>query len=129
MSCVTNVILTFSIVEEEGDRMKEVNSYETFIRSRGFAAPIQAYPDAYPTITTEADIFTGGTRTPEQPIYVAAFNHLPLKEFLQHIRTKVRWEEPENVRCFVCDEGEEAFNDRFHTQEEDGVPTNLEGEG
>ena len=101
MSYVANVILSFSICEDEGPRMAEVNSFfvrEGQERLNGF----NRYPDP--------DCCLGGSKRLERPSFVAAFNYLPTKQFIEHVRNAVHWEFPEQVQLFICGQDDERYS-------------------
>jgi hypothetical protein len=107
MSTVTNVILAFSIMEDEPARLADVNRLLTSgsepIR-RGFV---------YRDRTRGGDI--GGTHCLEQPTYIGAFNYLDREEFLAGLPL-IAWEEPECVQVIMCLQD----HDRYHVAYENG---------
>lgn len=97
MSTVTNVILAFSIMEEdhEGILLARVNEYFSANElGRGFV-PL-------------ASDSLGGTKALECPTFVGAFNCLGLLDFLAHLRT-LPWLEPEFVQVFACRQDDECY--------------------
>jgi hypothetical protein len=102
MSLVTNVILSFSILENASLRLDEVNKYFDD-RAQGMWERLFELPD---------DAYSG-TKSLERPTCVGAFNYLNLWQgFLPHV-ANVNWDHPENVQVFVCDQDENSYTDRF----------------
>jgi hypothetical protein len=95
MSVVTNVLLKLPICEEE--KIHEINKF--FGERRGFEEEIGAN--------------CGGTKVMEATVFPAAFNHLEIEKFIEHIRS-IEWESPESVQLFICGQEEELFTERFH---------------
>lgn len=102
MSVVSNIILSFSIMEdfrEEDDKdviilMDDVNDWLTE-RGKG-------------TFGGDVNDVLGGTKHLETPVYVAAFNHFDIEAFIAFIKT-LPWREPENVQLFVKGQEENKF--------------------
>jgi hypothetical protein len=89
MSSFTSIMLYVSPLEEEHERIEEVNSIEVS-GSKVFFIDVnnsQKFPDAFPRF-----------------IYVATFNHFHLEEFIELLQTKVNWKYPEYVQLIVQDE-------------------------
>ena len=102
MSIVTNLILTFSISEDEDSCMSEVNNYEY----RGLKMNLVS-------VDFDKDIdnrkaWYGGTKFMETPIFLGAFNHLDIEDFKRYLR-KVNWEFPELVQLIVKEQEDENF--------------------
>jgi hypothetical protein len=88
MSEVTNVLLAFSILENDDARIAEVNAW------------LEANcGHALTTVWGNRDCYGGG-KAMEAPLYAAAINDLPLTEFLAHLRT-VQWKEPDCVQLIL----------------------------
>ena len=102
MSVVTNLLLSFSVMEEGLDGWDR----------DGYAlmTPINAWLTAhgYGAFGQDADQVSGGTKHLEVPLYVAAFNSFQLDEFLAMLRT-LPWIEPACVQVFVQEEDEDTF--------------------
>lgn len=94
MSIVTNVILAFSIAEQEEEVLSKVNA---FFHPRALTFSPPSY--------WCADI---GTKALEHPTFVAALNYFDLEAFRNHIR-HIAWEEPENVQLMYCRQEEDAY--------------------
>lgn len=109
MSKVTNVILSCDCDEELSSRIAEVNQF--FGHERGFGRMLDA--------RTGASAYIGGSKNVDQPLYVAAFNYLNEKNLLDHLRTKVRWRHPHKVRCFMCGEQDDGFEERLQVPTEE----------
>lgn len=86
MSSFTSIMLYVSPLEEEQERLEEVNSIEVN-GAKVFFIDVndhQKFPDAFPKF-----------------IYVATFNHFHLEEFIKLLQTKVNWKYPEYVQLIV----------------------------
>ena len=96
MSVVTNIIFTFSIMENDVKRISEVNTFF----------------DCKPLIGVDSNALPsgwyGGSKMLETNIYVGAFNYLDLNAFISHIKT-IKWKEPENVQLIVQGDNDEKF--------------------
>jgi hypothetical protein len=102
MSVVTNLILTFSISEDEDRCINEVNNYE-----------YQGIKMNLVSVDFDKDIdnrkaWYGGTKFMEAPIFLGAFNHLDIEDFKRYLR-KVNWEFPELVQLIVKEQDDEKF--------------------
>lgn len=91
MSTVTNMILSFSVLEDEEARMEEV----------------EAFSD--PTMWTSVDAAFG--KCMELPVYLLAANGWDLEGFKLHLQKNVKWEEPQSVRLYACRQEEDAFHE------------------
>lgn len=94
MSVVTNLLLSFDILERESERIEEV----------------QAFPWRHGvglSDMTRGD--HGGTKGFELPLWGGAFNYLDLTAFMEHLRTKVKWRHPDLVRVIVAEQDDDAF--------------------
>lgn len=92
MSFVTNVILTFDSGDEK--LFPEVNKF--FEETCGFK---------------EISEHAGGTKYLEICVAVGAFNYLVLDDLIGYIH-RIKWEYPENVQLFVCEQEDERFKKR-----------------
>ena len=103
MSDVTNVILTFSILENAELRLRNVNQY---------------FSSRWANETHTEDLFevhdtaVAGTKFLEHPTCIGAFNYLNADAFLKHV-VNVPWEYPDKVQVFICDQDEDSYTDRF----------------
>jgi hypothetical protein len=118
-SYITHVILTFHHTEDTHERMLEVNAADYRPGGLGFCAPVQCYPDTHMDLAGAADPFIGGTHNTQMPIFIGVFSYLDLEKFLTHLRYEVRWERASAVRCFVCTQIDEGFEERFQTSQQD----------
>ena len=100
MSVVTNVILTFSMMEDEEPILAAINAFDGFYNSDDrFIAPTEEV----------ACQCHGGTRAIERHILVAAFNHFSASDFRKHLLT-VPWYEPDAVQVMVCEQDQATFS-------------------
>ena len=90
MSNYTSVILIIPGVENEIERIAEVNSFE--LRGKKIKLwdlnDTNKFPDIFPRST-----------------YAGTFNDFNLDDFLKHLQTKVKWENPEYVQLLIKEEG------------------------
>lgn len=98
MSTVTNVVLSFSIVESIGgtddDVLKRINEFFGDNNKPGFVKlPLTS---------------TGGSKAMERPTFVSAFNYFALEPFLAHLKS-LPWERPESVQLFVCGQDDDHY--------------------
>ena len=99
MSEVTNLIISFSIGEDETSRINEVNLF--FNNGRGFKINSADFEEGTNWLGKEnRKRWYGGTKMLETPLYVGAFNHLDLEGLIEHMK-ELEWEEPENVQLIV----------------------------
>jgi len=90
MSTVTNLVLTFNVLEDDTDRIREVDAF------------------AYGTyMWTEGRTLWG--KTLEVPVWLLAANNLDLKAFVEYVSKQVAWEYPEHVRLYACGQEDPAF--------------------
>jgi hypothetical protein len=89
MSTVTNMILSFSVLEDEEARMKEV--------------------EAFSDDTTWTSVDTAHGKCMELPVFLLAANGWDLEGFVMHLRKNVKWEEPQSVRLYASGQWEDAF--------------------
>jgi protein associated with RNAse G/E len=97
MSVVTNLILHIGILEDEEDRIKDVNEF---------------WEDGIGLVSFDSSDLPrgwyGGTKMLEANLYVGAFNYLDLDEFITHLE-KIRWEYPEEVQVIVKEQEDDLF--------------------
>lgn len=120
MSVVTNVILTFAVIEDADERMAEVNAFEGFAGGLGFNRRIQSRGDVDPI-----NLYIGGGRNTEARIYIGAFNYLIVDEFIEHVRA-ANWKHPEHVRLYINEQDDEAFRERLSQRSELATEDALE---
>lgn len=98
MSYVTNLILSFSVIENTLNRLKEINSY--FEEGCGF-------------VYVEDEILPrgwyGGTKYLEVELFIGAFNYLDEEELINHIKS-INFEEPESVQLIIQRQYEDTFS-------------------
>jgi hypothetical protein len=105
MSHVDNVILTFSILEDEVERdgsdvypvMDAVNEWLRERIGQSFGPDLGGQHAAY-----------GGHKALETPMFVAAFNGLPEDGFLALLAT-LPWEWPDDVQVLIQRQHDERF--------------------
>jgi hypothetical protein len=88
MSEVTNVLLAFSILEDEADRLRDINEWLAAHDHGAFVA------------TWRQDACIGGPKRLEAPLLAGAFNYFPLADFLELLRG-IEWNEPDVVQLIV----------------------------
>ncbi len=98
MSYVSNVILSFSIMENCSKRVDDVESYFKNLETRGFV-----------DISESSSAVYGGTKCLETPLLVGAFNYLNFEDFTSHLQA-IQWESPEDVQLIVKDQEDERFS-------------------
>jgi len=97
MSHVTNVVLSFSVGEPEGEDDRDVIGRVNKFFSDGGGFVLPADHDWY-----------GGSKFLERPTYVAAFNYLSLGHFIEHLKS-LPWRFPEYVQLFVCEQDDDEY--------------------
>ncbi|MEQ1733637.1 MAG: hypothetical protein ABL940_08190 [Bacteroidia bacterium] len=103
MSNVTNLILTISTLENEIEKMQQVNSFEY----RGLQMNLISVD--YNKNNAIGTRWYGGTKFLEAGIYIGAFNHFPLYEFIEHLK-KIKWEYPKTVQIIYQEQNDEKFS-------------------
>lgn len=102
MSFVTTVILIFSGIENEEERIREVNSFSY----RNLPLDIRSVE------TPNKEPYTawyGGTKGINGRIYIGSYNHFEVDNFLKHI-SKINWEYPEYVQLLIQNEDEYNYS-------------------
>ncbi len=98
MSVVDNCILSFCILEDEDNRLADVNRFfgdrEGFIGVEDLSLPGGWY---------------GGTKFLETPLFIGAFNYFEEAEFVEHLKT-IGWEHPENVQLIIQRQSDDVFS-------------------
>jgi hypothetical protein len=95
MSVVTNLILCFSSLENEEERLRDVNSFS--YRNDGINFVSVDY-------NKEAgQVWYGGNKYLEGRVYLAVYNHFDTPDFITHLR-KIAWEARDLVQLFVKEE-------------------------
>jgi hypothetical protein len=106
MSIVTNLILTFSIGEDESSRTEEVNNFSN--QGRGFKLVSADFERISSSTPYEVKTWYAGTKFLETPLFIGAYNHLDLSGLVRHLKS-VRWEEPENVQLMLKTQDSNKF--------------------
>lgn len=107
MSKVTNLIISFSIVEDEKSRTSEINLFTN--NDRGFkinSADFEEVHDMEKGINRTR--WYGGSKILETPLYVGAYNHLDLDKLMEHLKS-INWLMPECVQIIVKEQDSEKF--------------------
>lgn len=95
MSYVSNVILSFSIMEDEKARLRDING---IIERLGTNGRFKDLPYSA----------TGGTKALERPTFISAFNYLSIPNLITEMKS-IRWDRPDQVQLFVCDQEEDVY--------------------
>lgn len=103
MNRVTNLILSFSVAEDEEARLTEVNSFHY----RHLQLDLVSVD--YNKDWEKRTAWYGGTKFLEARLYVGALNHFDTQAFLDYLK-QLTWEEPEDVQLIVKEEGDTKFN-------------------
>lgn len=98
MSYVANTILVFSVIEDEIERLSEVNSF--FGESKGFVS----CDDENLKIG-----WYGGTKMLETNLCIGVFNYLDLDGLIQHIKN-IKWESPQDVQIIIQNQNDDKFS-------------------
>ena len=106
MSVVTNLILSFSISEDEQSRVEEINTF--FNNGRGFKLVSADFERKLADDYYEAKTWYGGSKHLETPLFVGAYNHLDIDGLIDHLKS-VNWEEPENVQLILKPQDADKF--------------------
>ncbi len=97
MSSVTNLIITFSILEDEEQIIKQIS----------------AYADGFNIVSVKDDKLPldwyGGTKRLECNVLVGAYNHLDLEQFLNFLRQNVNWYAGDLVQLIIKEQEELKF--------------------
>jgi len=105
VSEVTNLIITFSVSEDEVSRSSDINSF--FNNGRPFdvvSADYESMRDPH----DKAKRWYGGTKKLETPLYIGAINHLDMDALVDYLRM-IGWESPELVQLMVKGENDSVF--------------------
>ena len=105
MSVVANVILSFSIWEDERDRIADVNRFFERVGAK------ENRGDRF-IIPPDSERWVGGTKALERPTFVAAFNYLDTEALVAHLAT-IGWDAPDEVQLFVCEQDEDGYRLRY----------------
>jgi len=102
MSQVTNLILTFSIGEDEDRCINAVNSYE-YRNLKMNLVSVDFNKDLEKGTT-----WYGGTKFMEARIYLGAFNYLDIQDFRNYLKT-IAWQYPDLVQLIVQEQDDDKF--------------------
>ena len=102
MSVVTNLILTFATTENEAECIMAVNQYEND------GLKINLVSADFDKNKETGQVWYGGTKFLEAPLYIGAFNHLDINQFINHLRT-IHWEFPELVQIIAKGQEDDKF--------------------
>ena len=97
MSYVTNIVLSWSILEDDS-KIEEVNTYFKY-NQRGF---VSCGDDSLPRG------WYGGSKMLETPLFIGAFNYVGLEDLREHLRT-ITFEYPESVQLIIKDQDDDIF--------------------
>jgi hypothetical protein len=99
MSVITNVILSFSLAEEdyEDDGRMIIRRVNEFFRTTDATENTSGF------VIPDGHGWYGGTKVLTRLTFVACFNYLRIGEFVQHLK-EVPWREPQKVQLFIDDE-------------------------
>lgn len=107
MSDVTNLILTFSISEDEISKVQEINCF--WNNGRGFNLISADFERGQTLFGKENEKrWYGGDKKLETPLFIGAYNHLDLDGLIEFLKG-LEWNRPENVQLIVKEEGSEKF--------------------
>ena len=102
MSLVTNCILHFSIIEDEANRIKDINSFfdipehkqKPFVDIDDPSLPFGWY---------------GGSKRSKASLFYGAFNYLDLDSLCLYIKS-IKFLEPDNVQLIIQRQTEDRFS-------------------
>ena len=106
MSVVTNLILSFSVSEDERSREKEINSF--YNNGRNFKIISADFERNEAEDYYEVKTWYAGSKYLETPLYVGAYNHLDIDGLIEHLK-KVHWEEPKSVQLIIKRQESDIF--------------------
>jgi hypothetical protein len=107
MSEVTNLIFTFSHIENEGDRMKDVNLYNYHGQNLNLVSA--DYLRGINLLGKDNRMsWYGGNKFLEAPVYIGAYNNFDLNDFIDYLKL-IEWEEIDNVQIIVKEQEDETF--------------------
>lgn len=99
MSYVTNLIFSLSIVDVDRGKMDEVNTH--FV-DKGIKPLVSVHDERLPRA------WYGGSKYLETGLYLGAFNHFDLDDFIKHVRT-ISWRFPQKVQIIVKEQEDMKF--------------------
>jgi hypothetical protein len=104
MSEVTNLIISFSVIEDEKSRIKDINSF--YNNGRDFKIISADYQSQNKIINTKR--WYGGSKKLETPLYIGAFNSLNTEELIAFMKN-LDWEDPSNVQLITKEHNSDKF--------------------
>lgn len=107
MSEVTNLILSFSVGEDEITKRDEIELF--FNNGRGFkltSADFEGEENLFEVKNPRR--WYAGSKLLETPLFIGAYNQLDLDGLVEHLKS-LTWQEPENVQLIVKCENDEKF--------------------
>jgi len=104
MSYVTNLILSFSIGEDEISRVDEINIFHN--NGRGFKLKSADFEREINQESNRA--WYGGSKFLETPLYIGAYNHLNIEGLIEHLKI-VNWDYPEAVQLILKEQDSDKF--------------------
>ena len=102
MSNVTNMILSFSVCENEEERVKEINSFSN--KGKGFNITSVDFEKEL----TPKTRWYAGSKMIETNLFLGAYNHLDVDGLINHLKS-IKWEDPEIVQLILKEEHDEKF--------------------
>ncbi|TCC87331.1 hypothetical protein EZ428_21775 [Pedobacter frigiditerrae] len=102
MSNVTNLILSFSLSENEQEILEEL---EKFSYNQNEFEIVSVNDDKLP------NAWYGGTKNLETNLFIGAYNHFESEKFIDFLR-KISWKEMGEVQVIIKGQ----FDDRFRVE-------------
>lgn len=107
MSNVTNLIISFSIAEDEISRAMDINSF--FNNGRDFNIVSADFEKNKRLLLNTNKSWYGGDKYLETPLYIGAFNDLNVNELISFLKL-IDWSEPENVQVIIKGQNDDKFS-------------------
>lgn len=107
MSEVTNLILSFSVGENEICKRAEIELFSN--NGRGFeltSADFEGEDNIFKVENPRR--WYAGSKFLGTPVFIGAYNKLDLDGLVEHLKS-LEWDEPENVQLIVQGEEDEKF--------------------
>ncbi|OMP74892.1 hypothetical protein [[Flexibacter] sp. ATCC 35208] len=99
MSKVTNLIITFSTLEDEQLVIEQIKLFDQELGFNIVSVNDERLPN----------VWYGGTRRLECCILIGAYNNLDLEKFILFLATKVEWEAADLVQLLVKEQEDMKF--------------------
>lgn len=103
MSVITNLILSFSSLENEAERLRDVNSFAYNDKGINFVSI------DYNKDREAGTVWYGGNKFLSGNVFIAVYNHFDTADFVRHLY-RILWKEPQLIQLFVKEESDEKFN-------------------